>query len=48
MIVVILNEVTSTGGGKYWSDITSSADGTKMAAVTQEGNIWTSNDSGEK
>ena len=32
--------------GLNWSDITSSADGTKLAAVVRGGNIWTSTNSG--
>ena len=32
---------------KNWSGITSSADGTKLAACVNGGNIWTSTDSGE-
>ena len=38
-------EVTSTGGTKPWLFITSSSDGTKLAA-TLTGNMWTSTDSG--
>ena len=39
-------EETSVGGEKAWHDITSSSDGTKLAAVIYNGNIWTSTDSG--
>ena len=34
-------EVTSTGATKQWWGITSSADGTKLAAIVYDGNIWT-------
>ena len=37
--------MTSTGGTKPWLFITSSSDGTKLAA-TLTGNMWTSTDSG--
>ena len=39
-------EDTSVGSTKSWWGITSSADGTKLAATVQGGNIWTSTDSG--
>jgi hypothetical protein len=39
-------EDTSVGATKNWKGITSSADGTTLAAVHYGGNIWTSNDSG--
>ena len=39
-------EDTSVGSSQRWSDITSSSDGTKLAAVVYSGNIWTSTDSG--
>ena len=34
-------KVTSTGPAKNWWAITSSADGTKLAATVSGGNIWT-------
>ena len=43
----VWTEVTSIGSTKSWRSITSSADGTKLAAVVKGGNIWTSSDSGE-
>ena len=39
-------ENTSTGGTKGWNTITSSSDGTKLAACVRVGNIWTSVNSG--
>ena len=39
-------EDTSVGSTKEWIGITSSSDGTKLAATVFEGNIWTSTDSG--
>ena len=39
-------EDTSVGITKVWLDITSSSDGTKLAAVVSGGNIWTSTNSG--
>ena len=39
-------ENTSTGSSKTWSGITSSADGTKLAATVANGKVWISNDSG--
>ena len=36
-------EDTSVGATKSWQAITSSADGTKLAATVYDGNIWTSN-----
>ncbi len=41
-------ENTSTDVAKNWTRITSSSDGTKLAAVVWGENIWTSVDSGEK
>ena len=41
-------ENTSTDVAKNWNSITSSSDGTKLAAVVWGENIWTSVDSGEK
>ena len=34
-------------GAKNWRAITSSSDGTKLAAAVEKGNIWTSTDSGK-
>jgi hypothetical protein len=42
----VWTEVTSVGAKKAWNSITSSADGTKLAATVDDGNIWTSSDSG--
>ena len=39
-------EVRPTESASWW-DITSSSDGTKLAATVRGGNIWTSTDSGE-
>jgi photosystem II stability/assembly factor-like uncharacterized protein len=39
-------EDTSVGATKDWWAITSSTDGTKMAAIMSSGNIWTSSNSG--
>ena len=39
-------EVTSIGATKGWYGIASSADGTKLAAVVDGHNIWTSNNTG--
>ena len=39
-------EDTSVGASETWRGITSSSDGTKLAAVVYNGNIWTSTDSG--
>ena len=39
-------EVTSIGATKEWYSVTSSADGTKMAATVKNGYMWTSTDSG--
>ena len=39
-------EDTSVAASYDWFGITSSADGTKLAAVADRGNIWTSSDSG--
>ncbi len=39
-------EVTSIGATKGWYGIASSADGTKLAAVVDGQNIWTSNNTG--
>ena len=44
--VPIWDEVTTTGATKKWYGITSSADGTKLAAIAFGGNIWTSSTSG--
>ena len=38
---------TSRASTQNWRSITSSSDGTKLAAVVYNGNIWTSTDSGE-
>jgi hypothetical protein len=38
-------EVKPTESTQYWWGITSSSDGTKLAAVVYLGNIWTSTDS---
>ena len=45
IIKVIWTENTS-GSSKTWSGITSSADGTKLAATVANGKVWISNDSG--
>ena len=39
-------DTASPGSTKGWYSITSSSDGTKLAAVVYNGNIWTSTDSG--
>jgi len=35
------------GTTQFWRDIASSSDGTKLAALEYEGNLWTSTDSGQ-
>ena len=42
----VWTEDTSVGATKDWRGITSSADGTKLAATMNGGNIWTSSNSG--
>ena len=39
-------EDTSVGSRRDWTSITSSSDGTKLAAVAHRGHIWISTDSG--
>ena len=41
--LTVLTQVRST---KDWNAITSSSDGTKLAATVYDGDIWTSTDSG--
>ena len=39
-------EDTSVGATKQWRAVTSSSDGTNLAAIVYDGNIWTSSNSG--